>query len=127
MNVSKLENLASQNQGASPDQIGSIQGKLGVVLPKSYAQLLDETNGFMLENGISIYSTDDLIERNETFEVQEYAPGFIAIGDDSGGMSILISISTGEVFSVDQGSMDPDDMDKLANDVSEWMGMNCSV
>ncbi len=125
MNISKLTGLTSKNQGASSDEIEVIQKRFGVVLPESYVQLLGEANGLMLESGMSIYSTIDLVERNDTFEVQEYAPGFIAIGDDSGGMCILIRVSTGEVFSVDQGSMDPDDMEQLACNVARWVDLDC--
>ncbi|MCG8668416.1 MAG: SMI1/KNR4 family protein, partial [Pseudomonadales bacterium] len=53
-------------------------------LPKAYVVFLDETNGGTFGD-ILVYSKDDVIERNECYETKEYAPGWIAIGDDGGG------------------------------------------
>ncbi|UNK30959.1 hypothetical protein MNO09_00130 (plasmid) [Bacillus sp. N5-665] len=43
------------------------------------------TNGFSIGGGLIIYGTDDIIERNETWEVTEYANGYVAIDDDGSG------------------------------------------
>lgn len=127
MRVSNIANINSLNNGASSDELAALQLKFDDVFPKDYVLLLKDSNGFMLDNGISIYSTDDLFERNKTLEVQEYAPGYIAIGDDSGGLSIMVSLTTNEVFSVEQSSMDPDDMEKLANTVTDWLDTDCKL
>ena len=75
-----------------------------------------------------LYSTDDLAERNETFEVREYAPGHLAIGDDSGGRSILIGLDGSRaVYLVDQGSMDPDDFIEISPDFSEWLDQGAEL
>ncbi|ROR93499.1 uncharacterized protein DUF4303 [Salana multivorans] len=46
--------------------------------------------GLLLDDGTTVYGPDDLAERNETFEVAEYAPGWVLVGDDSGGSGYLM-------------------------------------
>lgn len=108
--------------GATEAQIQGAARALGVDLPAYYGEFLRRTNGLGTEGSLVLYAADDLAERNETFEVQEYAPGYLAIGDDSGGQSILIALDgSPRVFVVDQGSMDPDDFEEVAPDFAEWI------
>lgn len=61
-------------------------------------------------------------ERNATHETHIYAPGYIAIGDDSGGKAIVIRVPGGfAVFVVDHGSMSPDDFVEVSRDFTEWL------
>ena len=98
-------------------------------MPANYAKLLSLINGFLLENGLLIYSTYDAPERNETFEVKKYAPGYFAIGDDSGGRAVVIVLNNEEcpVYLVDQGSMAPDDMEKLNSSLESWVDAGCPL
>lgn len=83
----------------------------------------------MIDFGATLGSSkaDDIYERNETFQVQEYAPGYLAIGDDSAGRSIVLDLKTENVLIVDQSSMDPDDMEKIADTIGEWLQSNCRL
>lgn len=126
MKLTDISGIAA-NAGASEADVLALEKLLGVTLPDGYVSLLMETNGFALNNGVTVYPAEDVLERNETFEVREYAPGFLAIGDDSGGLSILVDLATQEVFSVDQGSMDPDDMEHLADSIQAWVSGGCNV
>jgi hypothetical protein len=89
-------------------------------------QLLETANVFSLRKGLVIYSSDELVERNDTLEVEKYAPGYLVIGDDSGGRSIVVSYTDESVFLVDQGSMDPDDFEKISLSLSEWVSGGCA-
>jgi hypothetical protein len=110
------------NPGASDDQIQEAARTLGVEFPGFYSDFLRRSNGAGPEGNLLLYSTDDIAERNETFQVQEYAPGYLAIGDDSGGRSILIGLAgSPTVYIVDQGSMDPDDFIEVSPDFAEWL------
>lgn len=115
------------NPGASVVDIANCEKSFDFLFPGSYKEFLKRSNGFMLTNGVFLYGLDDLVERNNTLEVQTYAPGHLAIGDDSGGISVLVRVSTEEIFSVDQGSMDIDDMTRLANTVIDWINAGCIV
>lgn len=80
-----------------------------------------------LADGTTIYSPEDLLERNETFEVAEYSPGWVLVGDDSGGSGYLVR-QTGpgfdpavgragaEVFRLDLGALT-----KEVEDVGEFV------
>lgn len=110
------------NAQLSAARIRAAEEALGARLPAFYANFLRRTDGLGPEGSVVLYSTDDLAERNETFEVQAYAPGFLAIGDDGGGRSLLIALDgSTSVFIVDQGSMDPDDFEEVAPDFTDWI------
>ncbi|WP_326767324.1 SMI1/KNR4 family protein [Streptomyces sp. NBC_01591] len=49
------------------------------------ARLWRSTPGVLLDNGVHVYGPHLIEERNETFEVARYAPGWVLVGDDSGG------------------------------------------
>ena len=55
-------------------------------------------DGAMIEDLVKIYSTDEMAERQQTYEIAEYFPGYLLIGDDSGGRLILVDRSAIERF-----------------------------
>jgi|SRR5689334_19539506 hypothetical protein len=55
-------------------------------------------DGAMIEDLVKIYSTDEIAERQQTYEIAEYFPGYLLIGDDSGGRLILVDRSAIERF-----------------------------
>ncbi len=113
---------SGESPGASEAQIRSAAQALGVELPGFYADFLRRSNGLEPQDRVLLYSTDDLPERNETFEVRQYAPGFLAIGDDSGGQAILIALDgSPAVYMVDHGSMDPDDVVQVSPGFVAWL------
>ena len=120
MNISELPGISAVGGNVSDAAIQSVESTLGM-LPLSYRELLKAADGFSMNNGLTIYSSSDVIERNRTFEVDIYAPGFIAIGDDGGGRCVLISVHGGEVYLVDQGSMDADEMKKIGASIPDWV------
>lgn len=81
INLSKVSNLI-KNTAAIDIEIQEIENIFPKLLPNVYKVLLRYTNGFSIGGGLVIYGTEDIVERNETWEVDEYASGFIAIGDD---------------------------------------------
>lgn len=75
---------------ASEREISIVEEKMKVKLPNSYKDLLRDNNGLSVDGRILIYGTQDIMERNETWETQENAQGYIAIGDDVGGKVFLM-------------------------------------
>ena len=69
---------------AEESRIKKVEQELGMKLPKAYKELLRHTDGFITDDGINIFGTDDIVERNMTYEVKEYAPGYIGVGSDGG-------------------------------------------
>ncbi|PHV12240.1 SMI1/KNR4 family protein [Chitinimonas sp. BJB300] len=127
MNIKSISGVAEINKGATQNELISLEVQLGNSIPSEYRTLLENANGFALKNGLIVYPTAEIFERNETFEVTEYAPGYLAIGDDSGGRAILISIEGNGVYLVDQGSMDPDEFELLSPTLSDWILQGCKL
>ncbi|MGN4125504.1 SMI1/KNR4 family protein [Lysinibacillus sphaericus] len=74
---------------ATVEEIHQVEKELQIVLPKVYKELLSVSNG-VLGNLAHLYSTDELIEMNKTYEVQSYAPGYVSVGNDNGGYHLLM-------------------------------------
>lgn len=100
---------------------------MAIRLPHVYKNLLTYTNGFSIADGLVIYGTDEIIERNRIWEVNEYASGYIAIGDDGGGHVFLMLQDTVEenVFVVDAGEMNPNHATVITSDFFNWINGGC--
>jgi len=90
-------------------------------LPKEYAAFISQHNSEM-EGDVYLYLLEDLVERNECYETKEYAPGYINIGNDGGGMAFIIKLdeSNPAVYAVDHGSMDPEESQLVCRGFREW-------
>jgi SMI1 / KNR4 family (SUKH-1) len=100
-----------------------------VELPTTYLDILNTHGGKSIGDSVLLYALEDLLERNETFEVKQYCPGHMTIGDDGGGRAILIPLNNARcpVFVVDQGSMDPDDFETISDGLQDWVADGCSL
>lgn len=125
MKLSYLKGISNINAPIAMDKLHNLEVRLGRKFPPAYRDILQTADGFALENGILFYSSEDVLERNETFEVNKYAPGYLAIGDDSGGRAFLIPFDGVGVYLVEQGSMDPDEMAMVGHSLPEWINMGC--
>ncbi|MCY7704718.1 SMI1/KNR4 family protein [Bacillus safensis] len=76
-----------------------------------------------------LYGTEDIAERNATWEVQQYASGYVAIGDDGGGQVFLMRLAEEEkkVWIVDAGVMDPQHAELVAEDLFSWVNEGCFI
>lgn len=112
MNMDKLKIVESEIK-ASEGEIEKILKWID--LPQCYIKLIKKVNGFIDKKGIKIYSINEIKERNETFEVDKYLPGYVAIGDDSGGNLLIMSAcsSAKKVYISDCGSLFLDEREDL--------------
>ncbi|WP_447511694.1 SMI1/KNR4 family protein [Acinetobacter geminorum] len=127
MKIENIKGCIMTNHPIIDEQRIVIEKEFNQKLPDEYFQLLKLSDGLSFENGVIIYSSGEVLERNQTYEVQKYAGDYISIGDDSGGRSILIPFLDSGVFIVDQGSMDPDDMEKIAHSLIDWVNTGCLI
>ncbi|MBO9128509.1 SMI1/KNR4 family protein [Bacillus sp. 165] len=107
---------------ASDKEIFKVENELNAKLPISYKDLLKVSNGLSSEEGVLIYGTEEIIERNERWETKVYAEGYIAIGDDGGGQVFLIhqGDEEKEVLVVDAGDMIPANSVLVTSNLSLW-------
>jgi hypothetical protein len=111
------------NPPASEEALSALEKRLGFSLPTAYRRFLRVTDGFSLGGGLLMYSTEEIEERNATYEVQIYSPGYLSIGDTGGGEAILIRQDDDEarLQIVGMGVLTPDDMRMLAPSLWQWM------
>ena len=100
-----------------------LEASLPLPLPAPYRAFLSSTPAsFLAKNDRTlVYGLDSVLERNQTFETHLYCPGHLAIGDDSGGRAIVLSLEEGSISAVDMGAMTPDSFEPIASSFSAWV------
>ncbi|KWZ65980.1 SMI1/KNR4 family protein [Bacillus altitudinis] len=128
IHFSQIPNLVI-NKPASDIHIKEAESELNMVLPHTYKALLQQTNGCSVEGDVLLYGTEDIVERNKTWEVHHYASGYVAIGDDGGGRVLLMRQAEEEkkVWIVDAGVMDPQHAELVAEDLLSWVSHGCFI
>jgi hypothetical protein len=128
VDISAVPGVITLNPPASAGAVAALRGRLPAELPGDYTALLARADGVVADRFV-LYSCEDLPERNETFEVGEYAPGYVAVGDDNGGSAIVMRGGPGlsPVFLVGHGTMQPADMVELAVTLSDWIAAGCPL
>jgi len=119
-----IPNIVSVAPPATAAQIDALGAALGLELPEQYRVLLAEANG-VSANLVQIYPAEDVPERNATYEVAEYAPGYVVVGTVNDFPVMLRAGLTSPVFGNDWGAMTPDCMDELAPSLAEWIERGC--
>jgi hypothetical protein len=127
MNLQNLQDLHAANPPASGMALAQLEGAMGAPLPQVLRELWAIADGFRLANGVGVYGSDEIEERNATFEVALYAPGHLAIGDDSGGRAVMMRCWDGRIYWVHQGVMDPAAMEHVADSLREWIDGGCAM
>ncbi|TBX72048.1 SMI1/KNR4 family protein [Bacillus mycoides] len=126
INLSKIPGVIKNNP-VNDIEIQKLEDVMKMKLPNAYKDLLKYTNGFSIGGGLLIYGTEDIIERNETWEVTEYANGYVSIGDDGSGNVFLMLLGADvlEVLAVDSDDMNPNHATVVTLDFSEWVNTGC--
>jgi len=102
--------------------VEEIEAWLGRPLPEPYRSFLaGAANDFLAGNDRTlVYGRDSVAERNETFESRRYCPGHLAIGDDSGGAALVLSLDDGRIHSVGMGAMTLEYFEPVAPSFAAW-------
>ncbi|MEH1017253.1 SMI1/KNR4 family protein [Micromonospora sp. CPCC 206060] len=91
------------------------------------ARLWRATPGLLRDDGMLIYGPHVIQERNETFEVADYAPEWVLVGDDSGGNGLLMrqhGRDRSSVWLLDLGAISEnieDDGELVTDDLIGWL------
>jgi hypothetical protein len=87
--------------------ISQISRAFGAPLPAVYATYLTTNDETLREDGLLLYGSNSLLERNTSLYVQRHVSEFLAVGDDSGGSLIVIRFSdpAARPFLVDGGAL----------------------
>lgn len=77
---------------------------------------------------VLLYGPASLPERNQTFEVEEYLPGWFTLGDNSGGRQFLMKLDGNPaVYACDAGALGSLDPDLVAPKFAEWLAGGCPM
>ncbi|MEV7776620.1 hypothetical protein [Kitasatospora sp. NPDC086791] len=112
---------------ATPADVARARGGIELSLPVPLLALWRVTDGLMTDAGVTVYSAGCIGERNATYEVAQYAPGFVLIGDGSGGRGFLLRAEDGcpVVYSSDLGDLGPEDFEVESEDFASWIESLC--
>ena len=124
MNIANIARLQAQRAPASASELLAAVTQGGwSALPRTLDELLRLSNGFLTPAGIHLYGTDDLAERNQTFEIAEYCEGHLLIGDNSGGKGFLMRLGSEDapVYSSDLGDLEVTGFQKEADSLQDWV------
>ncbi|ADH07764.1 SMI1/KNR4 family protein [Bacillus cereus group sp. BceL101] len=122
INVQKLSTYELYSP-VDENEIKKIEEEMGLILPNAYKQLLKHTNGFVSDNGVVIFGVDIIDEMNKTYEVHEYAKGYVAVGSNGGGKILLMNANENatELVQVDSGIMDPNYATTVSENLIQWI------
>ncbi|WP_082600136.1 SMI1/KNR4 family protein [Agromyces sp. Root81] len=125
MDISSVVRLGLATRPASEEDLDRVRRRIGADLPCPLEEFYKLTDGFVSPSGIAVYEASSLLERNETAEIEVYAPGYVLFGDDSGGRGFLMSLNDGDgrVFSSDLGDLSPRYFDEDAASLKDWLGL----
>lgn len=129
MNANFKGNPAT-NPPATAAEIAALRSELGFDVPTSLQEVWRTSNGLSYpESGVTLYATNDIKERNESYEIGIYEPDFLLIGDDSGGNGFLIDKNEKEskVFKIDFGAIGSSKGEIVAEDLPSWIEQECPV
>ncbi|TPM34475.1 SMI1/KNR4 family protein [Mesorhizobium sp. B2-3-5] len=73
---------------AEPAVVDGLAARLGVDLPKDYTDFLKKHNGgegFIGDNYIIFFKSEELFDFNREYEVEKYAPGILLFASNGGG------------------------------------------
>ncbi|MDM5321819.1 SMI1/KNR4 family protein [Bacillus altitudinis] len=128
VDVSQIPGLII-NKPETDINIKEAESQLNMVLPDAYKNFVKQTNGCSVGGDVLLYGTEDMAERNATWEIHQYASGYVAIGDDGGGRVFLMRQAEEEkkVWIVDAGVMDPQHAELMTENLLEWVSGGCII
>ncbi|MBO0914104.1 hypothetical protein [Streptomyces laculatispora] len=113
----------SRPTAATSADVARARAETALSLPAPLVALWNVTDGLLTDAGVSVYSAGCIGERNTTYEVAQYAPGFVLIGDNSGGRGFLLRADDpgSAVLSSDLGDLGPEDFEVESEDFASWI------
>ncbi len=94
-------------------------------LPALYDKFLSEMGEdgeFNLEDsGIILYSKADLVERNTTYQIEEWEPDYFMIGQDGDLAFFIKKDSDDTIYKNDLGALGSSEMEEVSKDIYEFI------
>jgi|SRR6185295_8478787 len=108
-------------QPAKTEDIARLRQLFGA-LPADLVELWGVCDGFLLDSGVKVYGTQDMQNRNTAFVFEESASEYLLVGDNSGGLGLILhKHQKSPLYICDLGFLDFDDFEVLAEDFLQWV------
>lgn len=108
------------NRPVNLDLINSVEEELNFNFPKEYKDFLlfaDGGEGPIGQAYLNLWKVEELIEDNEEYSVEEFAPGMLIIGSDGGDTAFCIDTRYQEkpFVSIPFIGMDLEEVEKISD------------
>lgn len=121
IDIKKIDWIYKKEDPATEEEILLVEKELDVTLPDVYKELLLRSNGIYGDMA-TIYSIQELLEINQTYEVQTYSPGYLSIGSDNGGYHLLMKAEVeSEYFQLVDDSYGVPSEDDVKDNFMSWL------
>ena len=101
------------------------RNEFGFVLPNLYYQFLsewDEVDPYEIgDSGICLYANEDLLERNETYQIEVDEPDFFLIGQEGDLAYFIKKNADDSIYENDLGALGFLEMQKVAANVYDFI------
>jgi len=102
-----------------------MNNQIDLAFPNLYAEFLsriDKAGEFVIENtGITLYSRLDLLERNSTYQIEEWEPDFFLIGQDGDVAFFIKKDSDDTIYMNDLGALGSLEMKPISLNIFEFV------
>ena len=102
-----------------------MNNQIDLALPNLYAEFLskiDKAGELIIENtGIILYSKLDLLERNSTYQIEEWEPDFFLIGQDGDVAFFIKKDSDDTIYMNDLGALGSLEMKPISLNIFEFV------
>ena len=82
-----------KNPAARNEEVREFITGLGYAIPLDFVKLMSESNGMAVETvdyDFTVWSLDEILSLNKDYQVEEFAPDFILLGTNCGGMALAM-------------------------------------
>ena len=121
MDRGSLEKIYQLNRAISDRELDQKTSEIKFDIPRPYLQFLRLSNGLYSGEELVLLEIEEIEVRNNDYEVQEYLPGYVMVGDNSGGIALVMNSDEDFVYEVDMGSMDVESMKKSADSLQQLL------
>lgn len=102
-----------------------MNNQIDLALPNLYAEFLskiDNSGELVIENtGVTLYSRLDLLERNSTYQIEEWEPDFFLIGQDGDVAFFIKKDSDDTIYMNDLGALGSLEMKPISLNIFEFV------
>lgn len=131
--ISSKYNVYGKDIASSEEMIEKIARYSTILIPDDYIKLLKEATDIQISiedfKDIMIWGVDRCIEMNDAYEIQQYIPKSLAIGDDGYGNALIYA--TGErgfgLYVIAFNDLEIDELQYVAGSLSDLLINNVGI